>query len=275
MTYSNWNAGEPNEINLYECSDPCALLIPHGWKWNDEICGDHRNGRCVCQVDNATRDGAKVYEIKEQAPEEVPFLGSQLALALVVLSMALVASARAVVAHTGNADARVASAVNSVPEHHNSGKMATTLKEESEEERKAFAFRLDDTARFLGFRNEEEERLFAKTKRDVGIEDVCVTLTHTLPSLCLYAGVAELVMVEGWNSLPGLGQGVTEREYGGRPQIMTMMAAALLLFSIGFFTPKRSITAELFPYFSFACALLYLITIFLCMWPMIRHGSLS
>ena len=232
---------------------------------------------CLCHIDNATRDGAAVYGGERTQEQQQPFWHTAPALALVLLCIALVGVAYAVAAYTGTASARVAAAVDAGQEEamNASDEIAATIETKAEAEREKFESRLDATARFLCFNDKKEETLFLKTVRDAGMEDVCNALTRTMPSLLLGAVFLELAMIEGFNSIPGVGVGLTERELGGRPLIMAQMLATLLIFSVGSFTPRKSITVAIFPHFAVGCTFLSLATLFLALATMVRYGSLS
>ena len=277
LNYSRFRTGrQAGSLDLYaECGEPCAVLRTYGRDFEDVGCGNLGMVRCLCQVPNATRDDGAVVDEKQQQPP--PFWHTTPALALVLLCIALVGVAYAVAAYTGAARARVAVAAEAGQEEvvNASDEIAATIETEAEAERKKFESRLDATVRFLCFNDKKEETLFLKTVRDAGMEDVCNALTRTVPSMCLGIVFAELLMIEGLNSIPGVGERLNEKHLGGRPLIMATMLATLLIFSVGFFTPRKSITVAIFPHFAVGCTFLTLATLLLAISVMVRYGTLS
>ncbi len=272
VSFTAWAKGEPNGPSINNCGENCLVTNMPLKKWADVGCG-LRNRRCACHIENATRDGAVVYREKEKT---TPFSHNPEALALVIITMVVVGIAYCCAAYGKPVSGQVAVAAGGGLSANKSGEMAVTIENEEEEEQKKFKARLDGKAYFPRFQAKEDEQLFAKTVCDAGMGDIRTFLTQALPFIMLAAAAAMLAITEGYNSIPGLGsrQGLSEKEFGGRPLIIAAMSTTLFSFCVGFVTTKRSVSVALFPYFAFGSAVLFLVSYFLSISVMVRYGSL-
>ena len=274
VVFTSWLEGEPNGADFL-CVEPCVLLHHKiGRGWVDHDCGA-KMGTCVYHVENATRDGATIYvEKKMQKGPGPPFSHKPEALALVIISMVILAFARFAAAEDGSASAKVADA-SEAGRTENAEVVATIESDEGAEQAK-FKRMLDDTTTFPCFRNKEEENLFAVTTCESGVKDVCATLTRTLPSLVLGGSAVCILLFEVIHfTVYRRLTGEFEKEFGSRPFIFATVFASILTFSVGFFAPRRRITAAIFPYFAFGSAILFVIVSFLLTSVLVRYGSLS
>ena len=216
-SYPSWFPGQPNGNSLFECGQSCVEIRSSAWY--DIGCDLKRS--CLCHVENATRDGATVYvydDNKKKVEEQKPFFHKPESLALVLASLAVLGLNYYAAAYGGTASTRVD------PQDHTVGmKISETIEHEEEAELEKFKDRLDDTAIVPRFHHKEEEHLFAKTVADAGVKGIQTTLMRTLPAIMLAASTAELALIEGLNSIPGIGEPLSEREFGSRPQVSSTM----------------------------------------------------
>ena len=194
LKYTNWDNGEPNNA---QCGEHCALLLEHNaGKWIDGNCANRRP--CLCQVPNATMAGAQLY-----VGAEPPFSHTGLALAVLLVTMALVVTVRVAAGYSWTARNRVGQAVDAEENGTRSGNAASNIESKADEERESFEQRLDTERMFPGFLDEVEEALYRKTVRDKGIEDLRVALVRTVPSIHLAIAIMEFVVIEPLNGIRG------------------------------------------------------------------------
>ena len=219
VVFTSWKRGQPNQ--RLECGERCVDINAMG-EWLDASCGEYR--QCICHVENATREGATAVSTKV-----TPFLHQNEGLVLLLLCIAVVGCIYGAIACGGAANAQVAATVVAQQSSNVSSNVAATIESKEEEEEKEFKMRLDDKVSFLQFRKKDEEELFAKTRCDVGFKDVRATLMRTLPLMMLAASVLELAVIEGWNSIPGLGEGLSPKHFGSRPLVSPCAASSYIV----------------------------------------------
>ena len=188
-----------------------------------------------------------------------------LALALAVLSLALVAAARCAAPYLMKSNNAQISSVWT--KRRNTNARAAHIESKAEEEERMFVRRLDPQAFIVGFLNKEEEELFAKTRRDTGIKELRATFMLTVPFLALTIGTSLVAILE-------IQLGLSYASLA-RAQVVGAMAAVLALYLAAVYVPKKSVSTTFFPYVSVACASLIIAIIFIFIWTMVRVGALS
>ena len=303
--YTNWGQGRPrSSMGQLEAWTPCGygecvVLITNAVNagWDDVGCDEEHV--CLCQVRNATREGAVVHSLQTRATpiNNQPFHRTSTAMALLIASLVLTVGVIGAAACTQNAEVspRVAtirkakSMFKRIVAGVGAGTTPTRLSTdvtimqginmEKKEERKKFVDRLvDPDAFFVCFVDAKEEKLYSELKRDEGLEGIRLSLTWIFPGIFVCVLVAMVLVLEIGMPL----ETSTERAswedlvvLNNRPLYFFFIGGILLLVFVGTFIPNEQVTPALFPYVSLGSAILICIVLGLGFLPIIRYGTLN
>ena len=281
LRYTNWKEGSPHSTVPSDSWRPCGeqscvalttLSSPRGW--SDVPCTWELG--CLCQVPNATREGAVMYA--GLLPYDEPLMRSTAPfMALYIVSMMLTAGAIVAAAYLQDGNSSASDTAKIVTQSQTSLKAKmTAIVEEKHEEREKFYERLvDENALFLCFLDDEEEEMYMKVARDEGLKGIHLLMTLVMPGLFLAAVTWALIVNESVHRITEVIIGENrEAELSSRPFYLVCLGEILLLVCLGKALVRRVVDAELFPYVAFACGVLIFIVLWSFMTILVSYGSL-